>query len=156
MELAANTFPQTNISQYLFLFHVFPVLNLRTSSRLLTIPFVSLTAFLVVSNQAYTMAAAAAAVIPTLEQRPIKNTIVLFDVDETLTPARRVSSFLIADSNALRLSCRTSRADERRHRRSPLKCSKCSPDCVTKSRSAMSAAATSSSNKNNSASLRYP
>jgi len=33
-----------------------------------------------------------AAVIPPLEDRPIKNTIVLFDVDETLTPARLVSS----------------------------------------------------------------
>ena len=37
------------------------------------------------------MAAVAAAVIPTLDQRPIKNTICLFDVDDTLTPARRVS-----------------------------------------------------------------
>lgn len=36
------------------------------------------------------MAAAAISVIPTLEQRPIKNTICLFDVDGTLTPARRV------------------------------------------------------------------
>ncbi|KAF2156889.1 phosphomannomutase [Myriangium duriaei CBS 260.36] len=35
------------------------------------------------------MAAAAAAVIPALDQRPVKNTICLFDVDGTLTPARR-------------------------------------------------------------------
>lgn len=35
-----------------------------------------------------------AAVIPPLEDRPIKNTIVLFDVDETLTPARLVSHLL--------------------------------------------------------------
>ena len=32
----------------------------------------------------------AAAVYPPLEARPVKNTIVLFDVDGTLTPARRV------------------------------------------------------------------
>jgi hypothetical protein len=32
----------------------------------------------------------AAAVIPPLNERPIKNTIVLFDVDGTLTPARLV------------------------------------------------------------------
>ena len=32
----------------------------------------------------------AAAVYPPLDQRPLKNTICLFDVDETLTPARRV------------------------------------------------------------------
>lgn len=37
------------------------------------------------------MAAQAAAIIPALEQRPIKNTIVLFDVDNTLSPARLVS-----------------------------------------------------------------
>lgn len=34
--------------------------------------------------------AVAAAVIPELKDRPIKNTICLFDVDGTLTPARRV------------------------------------------------------------------
>lgn len=55
------------------------------------------------------MAAAAAAVIPTLEQRPIKNTIVLFDVDETLTPARRVGSFSIASCNTPRLEVDDSR-----------------------------------------------
>lgn len=32
---------------------------------------------------------------PPLEERPVKNTICLFDVDGTLTPARRVSSFLV-------------------------------------------------------------
>ncbi|KAF2474501.1 phosphomannomutase-like protein [Lindgomyces ingoldianus] len=32
--------------------------------------------------------AAAGAIVPPLNQRPIKNTIVLFDVDDTLTPAR--------------------------------------------------------------------
>ena len=36
--------------------------------------------------------AEAAAVYPPLEARPVKNTIVLFDVDGTLTPARRVCS----------------------------------------------------------------
>lgn len=36
------------------------------------------------------MAAVAASVIPALDQRPVKNTICLFDVDGTLTPARRV------------------------------------------------------------------
>ncbi|KXL48571.1 hypothetical protein M433DRAFT_178298 [Acidomyces richmondensis BFW] len=35
------------------------------------------------------MATAAASVVPALDQRPIKNTICLFDVDGTLTPARR-------------------------------------------------------------------
>lgn len=39
------------------------------------------------------MAAAAIAVIPTLDKRPIKNTICLFDVDGTLTPARQVCFF---------------------------------------------------------------
>ncbi|KAG0158772.1 hypothetical protein PDIDSM_6291 [Penicillium digitatum] len=34
----------------------------------------------------------AASVYPSLEDRPIKNTVVLFDVDETLTPARRHAS----------------------------------------------------------------
>ena len=33
----------------------------------------------------------AASVYPPLEARPIKNTICLFDVDGTLTPARRVT-----------------------------------------------------------------
>lgn len=32
------------------------------------------------------------AAYPPLEQRPLKDTIVLFDVDETLTRARRVCS----------------------------------------------------------------
>jgi phosphomannomutase len=36
------------------------------------------------------MATEAASIYPTLQDRPIKNTICLFDVDETLTPARRV------------------------------------------------------------------
>lgn len=35
--------------------------------------------------------APAASVIPALTERPVKNTICLFDVDGTLTPARRVS-----------------------------------------------------------------
>lgn len=34
--------------------------------------------------------AEAAAIYPPLEDRPVKNTICLFDVDGTLTPARRV------------------------------------------------------------------
>ncbi|KEQ85139.1 eukaryotic phosphomannomutase [Aureobasidium pullulans] len=38
------------------------------------------------------MAAVAASVIPALDQRPVKNTICLFDVDGTLTPARRTVS----------------------------------------------------------------
>lgn len=33
----------------------------------------------------------ATAIYPTLENRPLKDTIVLFDVDETLSKARRVS-----------------------------------------------------------------
>ena len=37
------------------------------------------------------MAAAAISVVPALADRPVKNTVVLFDVDGTLTPARRVS-----------------------------------------------------------------
>lgn len=36
--------------------------------------------------------AEAASVYPPLEGRPVKNTICLFDVDGTLTPARRVST----------------------------------------------------------------
>lgn len=39
------------------------------------------------------MAAEAGSVYPRLEDRPVKNTICLFDVDGTLTPARRVSAF---------------------------------------------------------------
>lgn len=35
--------------------------------------------------------AIAGAVIPPLHERPVKNTICLFDVDGTLTPARKVS-----------------------------------------------------------------
>lgn len=34
--------------------------------------------------------AAAAAIYPPLRDRPVKNTVVLFDVDETLTKARKV------------------------------------------------------------------
>lgn len=34
--------------------------------------------------------AAAASVYPPLRDRPIKNTVVLFDVDETLSKARKV------------------------------------------------------------------
>lgn len=34
--------------------------------------------------------ATASAVVPALRDRPIKNTVVLFDVDETLTKARQV------------------------------------------------------------------
>lgn len=37
-----------------------------------------------------TMATAGAAVYPSLENRPLKDTVVLFDVDETLSPARQV------------------------------------------------------------------
>jgi hypothetical protein len=47
------------------------------------------------SLKTYTMAtttAPAASVIPSLAERPVKNTICLFDVDGTLTPARRVSA----------------------------------------------------------------
>lgn len=36
--------------------------------------------------------APAASIIPALTDRPVKNTICLFDVDGTLTPARRVST----------------------------------------------------------------
>jgi phosphomannomutase len=34
----------------------------------------------------------AASIIPSLTERPVKSTICLFDVDGTLTPARRVSA----------------------------------------------------------------
>jgi len=34
--------------------------------------------------------AAAAAVYPPLDQRPVKNTVLLFDVDDTLTKPRQV------------------------------------------------------------------
>jgi phosphomannomutase len=34
--------------------------------------------------------AAAISVYPTLDQRPVKNTVVLFDVDDTLTKPRQV------------------------------------------------------------------
>lgn len=37
----------------------------------------------------------AAASYPPLNERPVKDTIVLFDVDGTLTPARRVSFLLL-------------------------------------------------------------
>jgi hypothetical protein len=37
------------------------------------------------------MATAAASVYPSLENRPLKGTVVLFDVDKTLSPARGVS-----------------------------------------------------------------
>lgn len=40
------------------------------------------------------MATAAASVYPSLENRPLKGTVVLFDVDKTLSPARGVSSQL--------------------------------------------------------------
>lgn len=36
------------------------------------------------------MTSNAAALYPPLNERPIKDTVVLFDVDGTLTPARRV------------------------------------------------------------------
>jgi phosphomannomutase len=36
--------------------------------------------------------AAAAAVYPPLDQRPVKNTVLLFDVDDTLTKPRQVRS----------------------------------------------------------------
>ena len=36
--------------------------------------------------------AAGAAIYPSLQERPIKNTVVLFDVDETLSKARQVHS----------------------------------------------------------------
>lgn len=40
------------------------------------------------------MAAEAGSVYAPLEDRPLKGTICLFDVDGTLTPARLVSSFI--------------------------------------------------------------
>ncbi|KAL9096071.1 MAG: hypothetical protein Q9165_001593 [Trypethelium subeluteriae] len=47
--------------------------------------------------------AQAATVIPALNERPIKNTICLFDVDETLTPARRsATSEMLQTLSALR------------------------------------------------------
>ncbi|MCJ1227403.1 Phosphomannomutase [Toensbergia leucococca] len=48
----------------------------------------------------------AAAVYPPLDQRPLKNTICLFDVDETLTPARRaVSPQMLQILSRLRHKC---------------------------------------------------
>lgn len=44
------------------------------------------------------MATEAASVYPALENRPVKNTICLFDVDGTLTPARRVCLSLSWDT----------------------------------------------------------
>jgi phosphomannomutase len=38
--------------------------------------------------------AAAAAIYPPLKDRPIKDTVLLFDVDETLTKARQVRQLL--------------------------------------------------------------
>ena len=38
--------------------------------------------------------AVATAVFPPLGERPLKNTLVLFDVDGTLTPARKVSCLI--------------------------------------------------------------
>ncbi|KAJ9626254.1 Phosphomannomutase 1 [Taxawa tesnikishii (nom. ined.)] len=46
--------------------------------------------------------AAAAAIIPALDQRPVKNTICLFDVDGTLTPARRCLPEMLQLLSALR------------------------------------------------------
>ncbi|EAL88512.1 phosphomannomutase (Sec53), putative [Aspergillus fumigatus A1163] len=42
------------------------------------------------------MVTEAASIYPALQDRPIKNTICLFDVDETLTPARRVGGSNLA------------------------------------------------------------
>ncbi|KAL9612866.1 MAG: hypothetical protein Q9167_002550 [Letrouitia subvulpina] len=47
-----------------------------------------------------------AGVYPPLEERPIKNTICLFDVDETLTPARRAASpAMLQTLSSLRHKC---------------------------------------------------
>jgi hypothetical protein len=40
--------------------------------------------------------AAAASIYPTLDQRPVKNTVVLFDVDDTLTKPRQVGTSALA------------------------------------------------------------
>jgi hypothetical protein len=48
-----------------------------------------------------TMAAEAASVYPSLENRPLKGTVCLFDVDGTLTPARQVCSLSSASFNQL-------------------------------------------------------
>jgi phosphomannomutase len=42
--------------------------------------------------------AAAASIYPTLDQRPVKNTVVLFDVDDTLTKPRQVGTSALAVS----------------------------------------------------------
>jgi phosphomannomutase len=52
------------------------------------------------------MAAVAASVIPALDQRPVKNTICLFDVDGTLTPARRVCIYHGRSVQIERLTCK--------------------------------------------------
>jgi hypothetical protein len=41
-------------------------------------------------NSTYSKMAAAASVYPPLDQRPVKNTVLLFDVDDTLTKPRQV------------------------------------------------------------------
>lgn len=54
------------------------------------------------------MAAEAASVYPSLENRPVKGTICLFDVDGTLTPARRVCRLSkLASKGALVVSFKT-------------------------------------------------
>lgn len=40
------------------------------------------------------MSTEAASIFPSLQDRPVQGTICLFDVDGTLTPARRVGSIL--------------------------------------------------------------
>ena len=42
------------------------------------------------------MAAEGASVYPSLENRPLKGTICLFDVDGTLTPARKVTISVVS------------------------------------------------------------
>jgi phosphomannomutase len=65
----------------------------------------------------------AASVYPSLVDRPIKNTVVLFDVDETLTPARRVCY----NETRNRLLILTYFDHSMPHQR----CSSCSLDCAT-------------------------
>lgn len=99
-------------------------------------------------NTLATMATEAASVYLPLEARPVKNTICLFDVDGTLTPARRVNIPLLAFFyKPLSLTTFSLRA-------SPPKCSPSSPPCGTNVPSASSVAPTWQNNKNNLA--RHP
>jgi len=91
--------------------------------------------------------AEAASVYPPLEARPVKSTICLFDVDGTLTPARRVRD-PPSHPRCTSPNCLSSLL--------PLKYSNSSPPSATNAPSASLEALISSSSKNNSARPPYP